>query len=183
PKVEKTPMRAASVEWFEKLIPQLPPRLAALLAFLATTGCRISEALFADFDLEKRTAVIGFDKRGQPKIVEFPIWVQVMIANLPESETASIFGYAERRSVYETLKRACKKAKVPYLTPHQAGRHTFATNLLKAGKSLAFVKDAGHWSSGRLVMETYGHLEHSDVRKSATEVGENWGKLVSKASK
>ena len=85
---------------------------------------------------------------------------------------------ANRNSVYETLKRACERAGIEYLTPHQAGRHTFATNLLAAGKSLAFVKDAGHWSSGRLVMDTYGHLEQSDIRKSSAEVGGNWGKAI-----
>ena len=183
PKVQKTEMKAASVEWFEALLPQIPDRLAALLAFMATTGCRVSEALFADFDLSNRTAVIGRDKRGKPKIVEYPTWVQVMIANLPRSHTRSIFGYANRNSIYETMKRGCKRAGIEYLKPHECGRHTFATNLLEAGKSLAFVKEAGHWSSGRLVMETYGHLEQSNVRRNSAEVGQNWGKKISKARK
>lgn len=178
PKVVKPVMKAASVDWFKALLPELPDRLSALLAFMAVTGCRTSEALFADFDLPHRTAIIGRDKNGNPKVVEYPVWVQVMIANLPRSDTASIFGYAERRSVYGTLRRACARAGIPYLTPHQAGRHTFATNLLAAGKSLAFVMKAGHWASGRLVMDTYGHLERSDVARASVEVGENWGKSV-----
>lgn len=183
PKVIKRQMQAASPEWFEALLTEAPPRLAALLCFMATTGCRITEALFADFDLKNCRAIIGRDKRGKPKEVAYPVWVQAMIANLPPSNSRSIFGYAGRSSAYKTLRRVCDRAGIEYLTPHQAGRHTFATNLLKAGKSLAFVKDAGHWSSGKLVMETYGHLERSDILESSAEVGENWGSFRKKSRK
>lgn len=183
PKIKRPEMRAASENWYAALIPKLPPNLAALLCFMSVTGCRTSEALFADFDLKNRTASIGKDKRGRTKIVTYPAWVQVMIANLPEYESPSIFGYSYRNSVYETLKRSCARAGVEYLTPHQAGRHTFATNLLKAGKSLAFVKDAGHWETGQLVIDTYGHLEASDVSTASAEVGENWGNSIKKQYK
>jgi len=183
PKIEKPEMKAASAEWFEALFPELPAKLVALLALMATTGIRTTNALFAEYDLVNCSAVIGKDKRGRPIVVQYPEWVRNLIANLPDYETDSIFGYQSRWSVYSTLRRACGRAGIEYLTPHQLGRHTFATNLLKAGKSLAFVKEAGHWSSGKLVMETYGHLEQSDIRQNSAEVGEKWGKKLKMVSK
>lgn len=169
PKVEKAIKKAASDEWFAAVLPECSPHLYALLMFMATTGWRISEAVSADLDLQRGTATVPKTKIKEGKQATLTTEVIVAIANAGGS-----FRYRERNAPRKALEAACKRAGVEYLTPHQVGRHTFATNLLRAGKSVKFVQDAGSWKSARLVMETYGHLEQSEVRAEATETVQNW---------
>ena len=178
PKVEKPEMKAASDKWFAAVLPECNPRLVALLLFMATTGWRIGEALSAKLDLIAATATIPDSKTKVAKKTKIVPEVVAAIANAGGS-----FGYHERNAPRKALQAACERAKVEYLTPHQVGRHTFASNLLEMGKSLKFVQDAGGWKSGRLVMDTYGHLEQSEVQSETNELAENWLKNVKKGAK
>jgi site-specific recombinase XerD len=60
------------------------------------------------------------------------------------------------------------RAELPVMTSHQVGRHSFAARLLRQGKTLKEVQEAGGWSkkSYRLLAEIYGHLEQSAVDAS-----------------
>ena len=178
PKVKKVPMKAASDEWFDAVLPECSPHLYALLLFMATTGWRTTEAVTAELDLGRGTATIPDSKNKEGKQATMTTEVIVAIANAGGS-----FKYHERNAPRKALKAACERAGVEYLKPHQVGRHTFATNLLRAGKSVKFVQDAGSWKSARLVMETYGHLEQSEVRTAATETVQNWLTNLKRGSK
>ncbi len=174
-------------DWFDRVLPECKPKLGAFLVFLAFTGARTSEAVrldWADVDLATCYATIHTTKNGEPRLVRLPVVLVAMLANLPgPKRKGAVFGWSSKSSVYEPLKRACKRAGVPYYIPHAAGRHTFATRLLKLGKSLQLVKDAGGWKSIRIVSETYGHLERADIDLAVDQVGENWGKGHSQVSK
>ena len=43
------------------------------------------------------------------------------------------------------------------MPPHQAGRHSFATNALAMGAAVNEVMEAGGWKTARMVLETYAH--------------------------
>jgi integrase len=170
PKIQKVPLKIPDDEWFEKLLPHCETQLKALLIFLSLTGRRITEALGAIYH-ENGTATIGRDKVGNSVNVSVPNSVR----NLLDCKAGiRLFSFGDRHNVYRSLRRACKKANVPYYGSHALGRHSFATRLLKNGYSTKFVAQAGGWASTRMVDMVYGHLEHDPVQEEALKVGEEW---------
>lgn len=164
-KVRPPRRRAVSPEWLAAVMGQASPHLAALLAFMAFSGARISEAVrltWADVDLKAGEAVLTRTKT-QPRRVALPSTVVAAIANIPGTRraTARVFRYQHRSSPIDALATACKRAEVPLHSFHEIGRHTFATWMLQQGETLADVADAGGWKSIALVKDIYGHLEHS----------------------
>lgn len=168
-RVEQPRREAVSGGYLAALRPHLPDALFALMVFLQTTGRRVGDAIgldVQDVDLASRTARIGRTKNGDPALVHFPqITADLMRAIMPKS--GSVFGYAARSSLYPTIRRACAKAKVPYLGTHQPGRHTFATALDAAGFSVAAIADAGGWKS-RAMVQAYVHPDEAAKKASAT---------------
>lgn len=71
-----------------------------------------------------------------------------------------VFGYHSSTSYNNRWKTICKKAGIPYLSAHAAGRHGYYTELvvrqdvnpLKAAK-------AGRWADASLPMRVYAHPE------------------------
>lgn len=173
--MEKPKRKAVGPEYLAALQPHLPINLFALMLFLNTTGRRVGDAVSltaADIDLDKAQAHIQKTKNGEPAVAHLvPMLVDLLKARLgaiPAQELGRpLFGYSDRRSIYGTLKRACKKAGVEYLGTHQPGRHSFATMLEREGWSARSIADAGGWKSVRLVDETYIHSDNPAER--ATE--------------
>lgn len=83
------------------------------------------------------------------------------LANIPgdRDDAQQVFTYKNRSGPITALKTACRNAGVEYHSPHEIGRHTFATWMLSQGHTLAEVAEAGGWASIQLVMDVYGHLE------------------------
>jgi integrase len=170
PRIAKVPLKIPDDEWFKKLLPHCEPQLRALLLFISLTGRRITEALGAIYH-EDGSATIGRDKAGHAVSVRVPLCV-VALLNLEAN--VRLFNYGDRHNVYRSLRRACKRAKVPYYGSHALGRHSFATRLLREGYSTKFVAQAGGWASTRMVDMVYGHLEKDPVQDEALRVGEDW---------
>jgi len=159
------------------------PYLAALALFMFQTGWRIGEATALtprDIDLPGRKVWLDTSKNGEA--IEGFITVEMMVelANLPPRD-GKLFGFSSRHSVYGIWKRACERAGLAYVPPHQAGRHSFATEMIERhGKSVAATAKAGHWKSHRLLSESYTHPEElrgaiDDVFGQATPAaGRRW---------
>lgn len=182
PRKTRQPKRvAASREWLAAVIANAPPHLGALMQVNAQTGARLGELLElreADLDLPRGEAYVGRTKTDTPRRLTLSPESVAMIANLARDSSdpqARVFGYARRQSIYGSLQRACARAGVPYIPPHQSGRHTYATMLLKNGQSLATVTKAGGWKSAALVVKTYAHLEQSETDKASRALGGGWG--------
>ena len=64
---------------------------------------------------------------------------------VPEAKrTGKPFAWKARSAVYGPLRRACMRAEVEYLPPHQQGRHTYATWMRTyGGMDLVGLKEAG----------------------------------------
>lgn len=179
PKVIRPPVKYAKsdghLEAILKAIPK-PARRAGVL-FSSFSGARASEVcrvLPDDHDAASAVIVLGRTKNGEPRRVPLPAFVNEVIAALPhetdeDGKALPLFGYPSRYEMYKTLKRAAKKAKVEFLSPHKIGRHTFAARYLRDGNSLAALKRAGGWNSLGAV-SVYAHLEQDAVDESVRSV-------------
>lgn len=164
--VEKPKRQTVDRSYLDKLRPHMPEHAFALLLFLHTTGRRVGDATGltpADVDLENRVAVIGKTKNGDPAIAHLTKEVAELISGL-EPRHGLVFGYVDRSGVYSALRRACKRADMPYLGTHQIGRHSFNTALHNAGFSIPEIGQASGAKSLRLLSETYIHPNESGAR-------------------
>lgn len=138
------------------------PYLAALCLFLFTTGARISQATALtphDLDLQNARVMMPAAKGHAAQWVAITIEMVVELANLP-ARGGKVFGYSSRHSCAKAWKTTCEKAGIEHITPHPAGRHGFATELLvRQGLDVATVQEAGRWSSPAVLLNTYVHAE------------------------
>lgn len=172
PRVKRSVTKWSTPERLGQLLPHCPPKLRRLVVFLTYTGARISEALRLDWEadvaLDRRTAIIRRTKNGNPRTVQLPPPLLAELEAVPvEQRKGKVFDWAARKAVYGPLKRACKRAGVEYLPPHQQGRHTFATWLRTyVGIDLIGLKEAGGWESLSMV-ERYAHVMPNESAKAA----------------
>ena len=175
----KPTRKAVGVDYLVALQPDLPTNLFALMLFLHTTGRRVGEAIsLTPDDIYDNCAHIAKTKNGDAAVAQLVPMLVDMLNDIPPVN-GRVFGYKDRRSIYGTLKRACKKAGVEYLGTHQVGRHSFATSLEREGWSSKAIADAGGWKSVRLVDETYIHTNDPAKRASAligTKLTQRFGK-------
>lgn len=185
PKPEKPQITVPSDDWFDRVLPHCPPKLAALLITLTLRGRRVSELLGIPreaVDFKSGEAVIGRTKTGEPVLLSIPTQaLELLCQERPKSwtgrESKWAFGYASRSNVYRALKQACERAGIPvFRKTHSIGRHALATRLLKEGKSLKFVMDAIGWKTIKMPAQHYGHLEQREVDRDVKELGDRWGK-------
>ena len=163
--VPKVKRRAVDRAWLDAFMGGASPDLAALALFGFTTGTRIGKAValrWSDVSLEDRTATIGKDKNGDPHVARLVPELVDMLATL-ERDREKVFDYATRHSVYGPWDTACARAGIDYVSPHQAGRHSFATAMLGAGVDLATIARRGNWKSSRLLLDTYAHETDDDA--------------------
>lgn len=152
------------------------PYLAALARFMFESGARIGEAVDmrpADCTPQARTAMLYDTKNGEDYAVTLSVGMAAELAAL-KPRGGRVFGYASRQSVYGPWRTTCRLAGIPYVPPHQAGRHSFATTLDAEGWTSSQIAAAGRWKSVRLVAETYTHPEDQS-RRAADLIG---GKLT-----
>lgn len=143
------------------------PHLSALVLFMNRTAARISEAIRvtgADVRLGQRLVVLGKTKTGEDEVRNLTADVMARIQGLGAGEKERVFGYTDPKAPNRVIKRICKDVGIPYRSTHSAGRHSFATNAMKAGAETKDAMDAGGWKSSRLFMETYVHSHQAGRR-------------------
>lgn len=154
--------KAGDVRWLEKFRNAChAPNLAAVARFMFETGARIGEAVvlvWGDVNLQEGTATFGTTKNGDPHTVYLSPGMVAELANLPKGR--KVFGYDHKRTLTRQWDKAVKKAEIEKLTPHEAGRHGFATELIvRNGIDIPTTAKMGNWKSHRLLSETYAHPE------------------------
>jgi len=112
--------KSASPELFNKSLEAYSdvPNLHALVLTMTFTGRRIGELLSimrTDVDWESGEVDLGLTKNGDQVVLKFPKSVMDVIENLPEYRNGRLFRYSIRHSVYEIVKRKCKKAGIEYM--------------------------------------------------------------------
>lgn len=153
---------------------QVRLRDRALILFLFTTGCRVSEVAnlnIQDVDFEKRTAnVVGKgNKRRRSYFSEECALVldsYLQTRNYKPEDPLFMNKFGKRLQpigIREVLKKVGKKVGLKQsLHPHCC-RHTFATNMLARGADLQFIADVlGH--SNLNTTRIYAKIPTEDMR-------------------
>lgn len=149
-------------------------RVAALIAFMSETGCRLGEALelaASDVNTEEREATFRDTKNGDTRTIaltDTALGALHMVATAPHSEDVSP-GFQSRafqvsRSTFRRVWREAKKRAGlladAELVPHCL-RHTVATKLVRKGVPLPMVASyLGHKSLATTMR--YTHLTAKD---------------------
>lgn len=163
PAVASAEPKWATPEWVTALLPHCAPRLRRLVMTLVYTGARLSEALGlgweSDVNLQQRTILFRRTKNGKMRTAHIPDPLLIELASVAEAErSGALFLWSDKCHVYGPLRTACRKAGIAYLSPHQLGRHTFATWLrIYAKRDLRGLMHDGGWDSIASVAR-YAHV-------------------------
>lgn len=163
PKVKDRPVEWATPDYVNKLLPHCAPRLRRFVILIVYTGARLAEALRVDWDrdvdLAGRHLTLRRTKNGKMRTCHIPDPLLIELASVAESERhGPLFAWSDKCHVYGPLKTACKAAELPYLSPHQLGRHTYATWLRRyAHRDLKGLMTDGGWDSINAVAR-YAHV-------------------------
>ena len=163
PKTPRFETKWATPEWVAKLLPECSPRLRLLVSVLVYTGARLSEVLRLnweqDLDLNHRTIVFRKTKTGRMRTVRIASQLLAELAATdPSTRSGLMFQWSDKSHVHRPLRNACKRAGIAYLSPHQLGRHTFATWLrIYARRDLRGLMEDVGWNSIASTMR-YAHV-------------------------
>lgn len=183
PTVKKEPAKyARSDDWLIKVLgacTNLEQRCALLfMSFSGARATEVVEVLVRDYNPRGAVIALSRTKGNKERLVALPLMVnealQILLARRQRADSDRLFGYASRYSLVRILRRSCARAGVEYLSPHKAGRHSFAARLMRDGASLKELQRAGGWADLGVVARTYAHLERdmvdAKVREVATDV-------------
>ncbi len=145
----------------------------AAIVYMSFSGARISEVVrikVRDYNPDLAVVILTDTKTDEPRVTHLPAFVNDALKLIPASDPdAPLFGYSTRYSLRTVLRRAAKRAGVPYFSPHKVGRHLFAKRFLASGNSLRELMEAGGWASVQAVM-MYAHLERNKVAEAVRGV-------------
>lgn len=69
-----------------------------------------------------------------------------------------MFGYSDHYGIRVPWRETCAKAGIPYLTPHEAGRHGFPTEMMNRRKQADITAaKLGHWKDPAVLLKRYVH--------------------------
>jgi integrase len=174
-RVERQP---GSWEWLLQFRTVASPRLSALALFMFMTGARIGQAVKmhpqTHLDLQNARACIPAAKGHADRWITIPMELVVELANLPATiprgwprtkANLRLFGYAARNGPLKSWQLACKKAGIPYLPPHSAGRHGFGQEMnIRQPVDEKAAGQFGGWADTGLMRRTYTHAEDSSAK-------------------
>lgn len=151
-------------------------RMYLLVLMALTTGMRKGELLglrWSDLDLKARTAYLGQTKTGKPRYAPLTQPVVEELMKYREATSARVFPCGNPDSdapldPNKAWRNACLESGIGHCRIHDL-RHTAASNLVRAGRSLFEVGVLlGH--SSPTMTQRYAHLATEDTRKMVDEV-------------
>ncbi|WP_392338825.1 tyrosine-type recombinase/integrase [Loktanella salsilacus] len=179
-RVEKTP---GDRVWLAKFMGKADVYNAALAAFMFETAARIGQAVQLrpqDLDLMNGRVWLAESKGHPAQWVAISRDMVVKLANLKAKQPRAqigyqklpprVFGYATPTSMHARWRTICKAAGIPYLPPHQAGRHGFYTEMrVRQGLDPISAAKAGRWADSALPDRVYAHtdLDERNLRERA----------------
>jgi integrase len=168
--VTKVIRHAVDRTWIDAFSAKASKRLAALALFNYTTGARMGDSVRLEpqhFDLDNKRATLGRTKTGDPRVFYLTDELVEILRVLPPRRVDNgkgpwkVFGYSSTGSAYNQWRKACQAAGIPYHMPHEAGRHSFATDaLVRKGLDPVTVAELGGWRDPTVLLRVYGHGEN-----------------------
>jgi integrase len=167
----KTP---GSWEWLLKFRQHsTSPYRRAMAHMMFVTGRRVGQMVVLhpdDLDLDNaRARVIGVKGHDDEWVDLTPELVAELRALKPKrprgwerdtKDTLRVFGYADRCSMLKGWRADCKRAGIPYLPPHSAGRHGFGQEMVvRQGVDAQAAASFGAWADTSMLSKTYTHPE------------------------
>ncbi len=145
--------RAADKAWLRAFMNACEDEeLATLALFMFTTGARIGDAL----------RIMSINGREVTMMTKAGKHTATMSRELMLRMTGP-FRWKWRSAIYKPWKATCEAADIEYLSPHEAGRHAFATEMIvRNGIDPMTTRDLGGWKSTRM-LERYAHPEGVDA--------------------
>jgi hypothetical protein len=202
-KASRLERRPGDWEWLLRFMEHAPQRHAALAAFMFTTGARVGQAVAMHpdkhLDLQQAKVIVPGAKGHADRKIVVPMEIVALLANLKaktprgwdrtDKRNLRVFGFASSCGPLKAWRTACKKAGIPYLPPHSAGRHGFGQeHVIRQGADSKAVGKFGGWSDTVLLARTYTHAEdveskiHSGFRTGLVQAETATGlKLLKKA--
>lgn len=169
PKVQR---QAVDRAWIDHVRTHaINPYVSAVLLFMFTTAARAGEAIALEprhFDLAAKTAKSAKPtKNGSHRTFYLTDEMVEVLRGLPARAInfgrgpLRVFGYATTYGIRNALRRSCEAAGVPYHCPHEAGRHSFATEaLIRQRLDPVTTAKLGNWDDVSVMMKHYAHAEH-----------------------
>lgn len=174
-RVKKVP---GSWEWLLAFRQHAGRYHAALALFMFTTGARVGQATAMHPDhlkLDENKAIIPGAKGHDDREVQLLPELVEELRNLPPAvpkgwdrryrKNLRVFGFAARQGPLQGWQTACKRADIPYLPPHSAGRHGFGQEQRVRqsvdGQAIATV---GGWADTTMIDRVYTHAEDADAK-------------------
>lgn len=172
-KEAKVERDASDLEWIDKFRGHATNLYVnALALFMWVTGARIGECVVLrpqDLDLDNKRAFAERTKNGNPRTYYLTDeLVDVLRALQPRMvhtrkgvpKELRVFGYSDRKGPLGPWKAACKAACIKYLSPHEAGRHGFATEMIVRQKQDAVTTaKLGGWEDPVVLLKRYAHAQ------------------------
>lgn len=176
-KKRKKPSRIEQIpgswDWLLKFRQHAKRYHAALALFMFITGRRVGQSVAMhpdDLDLQGARVKVPGAKGHDDAWISIPMEMVVELANLPPKTPRGwdrtrranlrVFGFAGRCSPLKGWQTACKRAGIPYIPPHAAGRHGFGQeHVVRQGTDAQAAASYGAWSDTVLLARTYTHAE------------------------
>ncbi len=144
-------------------------KMYLIVLMALTTGCRKGELLglaWGDIDFKQRTAYLGRTKTGKPRYVPLTQPVIDELMKFRSKQEFKVFHSTVSKTTPRCIKQdwvwALKRADIGHVRFHDL-RHTAASNLVRAGRTLFEVGTLlGH--SNITMTARYSHLAIGDTR-------------------
>lgn len=160
--------RAVTHKWVDtfraEAIRQGHAAIGDMELFMFTTAARLGDAQkldWKDVRIEERIAVLRDTKNQDDRdAILTPEMARALAARRPREARGRVFGDWHRRHLYRLWQRICAAAGLDYVPPHQAGRHSFGTEMIVRNKVDAkTTAKVGGWRSVALLLKRYAHPE------------------------
>lgn len=164
----KTSKRAIDREWVDKFRSEAQRQgrveLGDMELMMFTTAARLGDAErleWGDVRIEDKVAVLRDTKNGDDRdAILTPELARALAARRPQDGKGRVFGNWARRQLYRRWRAICDGAGIDYVPPHQAGRHSFATELMVRNKvDVKTTMSLGGWKSPTVLVDNYLHPE------------------------
>lgn len=182
-KIERYLNQEETQRLFEAVRNSDNPYLQYVIPFLILTGARKREGLDArweDFDFDRRQWCIPVTKAGRPRYVPLSNGVINLLAHVPRiDQNPWVFPNPKTgkpyQSIYGSWNHARKEAGLADVRIHDL-RHSFASNLINAGRSLYEVQRIlGHTQIK--TTQRYAHLSQDTLLDAADAASQSIGVL------
>jgi len=139
PRVEEKAVRWLSGSEIDSIVAAMPPRMRGIVALIADTGLRGSEAralLWSDVAPDLSTVLVRESKSGRPRVVPLTSRAAAILDALPR-DGERVFSI-DRTTFMEDFRLGADAAGMPDITAHSL-RHAYASGLVQAGVDLPTV--------------------------------------------